>query len=77
MRVEGNVTAIAEVYQLASESRLDSNLPTMELLYRGSVLVIESHQFFVLDVGEFAFLKCRSIPSERNLCTLLRERGIA
>ena len=77
MRVMGNVTAIADVYQLASESRLDSNVPTMELLYRGSVLVIESHQFFVLDVGEFVFLECRSILSGRNLCTLLRERGIA
>ena len=71
------MTAIAEVYQLASNSHLDGTMPTMELLYKGSVLVIESHQFFVLDVDELVFLKCRSILSERNLCTLLRERGIA
>ena len=76
MRIEGNVTAISEIYQVSRSTILEKNEPTMELLYEGTMIAVESHQFFILDVPNvFSFLY-RLTQSVWSLSIISRGGGI-
>lgn len=71
------MTAVAEIYQVSRSSILDKKEPTMELLYEGSVIAVESHQFFILDVRGILPLEHRSTSRARRLFTTSRGGGTA